>query len=108
MTTTVSSRSSGSFGYVSIVGMLVGILVFAYGLLLVSLSPLGGAWIAAVGLSTFLGALFATEWAGRRLGLSTSNRMTLSWAFTGIAVILLVSFLAINGMGFEENSASST
>lgn len=106
MTTTVTARSAGSFGYVPIAGMFVGTLVFAYGLLLVSVSPLGGAHIAAVGLSMFLGALFATEWSGQRLGLSTTDRRTLSWAFTGIAVVLLIVFVAINGTTFEENSVT--
>lgn len=108
MTTTVTSRADGSLGYIPIAGMLVGGLMFAYGLLLVSVSPLGAVWIATAGLSMFLGALFATELSGRRLGISTATRKTLSWAFIGIAAILLLSFLVINGMGFEANVASST
>ncbi len=41
MTTPVASRAGGSLGYIPIAGMLVGGLMFAYGLLLVSVSPLG-------------------------------------------------------------------
>lgn len=108
MTTTVTSRAGGSLGYIPIAGMLVGGLMFAYGLLLVSVSPLGAVWIGTAGLSMFLGALFATELSGRRLGISTATRKPLSWTFTGIAAILLLSFLVINGMGFEANVASST
>jgi hypothetical protein len=108
MATTVTSRAGGALGYIPIVGILMGALIFVYGLLLVSVSPLGAVWIATAGLAMFLGALFATELSGRRLGLSTATRKTLSWTFTGIAAILLLSFLVINGMGFEANVASST
>lgn len=105
MTTTINSRSGGSFGYASVAGMFVGLLVIAYGLLLAPESLLGGAHIAAIGLSLFLGALFATEWSGRRLDISATERRTLSWAFTGIAFLLVVAFLVINGATFEEGSA---
>jgi predicted Na+-dependent transporter len=101
VTTSTNNSSSASFGVVDILAMVLGVFVFGYGLLLVSASPLGGAWVAAIGLSLALAGLFATEWAGRRFGLSAADRRTLSLTFGAISVVLFASFVVVNYMGFE-------
>ncbi|RDI73024.1 hypothetical protein DWB78_05695 [Halopelagius longus] len=82
--------------------------MFGYGLLLVPGSALGGAWIAAIGLSLLLSALLATERVGGRLGLSAAGRRTASLAFAALAVVLLVAFVVVNyasvGPGVTETS----
>jgi|GEM_PF-1834953 len=107
-TTTSGSQSDRSFGYVSFAAVLVGAFVFGYGLLLVPASLLGGAWIAAIGLSVALAGVFNTAWAGRRFGLSEGDLRTLSLSFLGLAVVLSVAFVVINGLGPVEYGESST
>lgn len=112
VTTTTSSSSGKTFGYVDIAAVLIGLVVAGYGLLLVPLSALGGLWIAAIGLSLLLAGVFNTRWAGDRLGISTRNRRTLTVTFAALAVVLLVLFAVIGGFGVEgpmvsEGSSSS-
>ena len=76
--------------------------MFGYGLLLVPTSVLGGAHVAAIGLSLSLAGLFATEWAGDRFGLSAADRRRLSLAFGLLAAVLLVAFVVINVASFES------
>lgn len=101
MTTSTNNTSSAAFGVVDVLAMVLGLFVFGYGLLLVPASLLGGAWIAAIGLSLALAGLFATEWAGRRFGLSASDRRSLSLAFGLVSIVLFVSFVAINWVEFS-------
>ena len=81
--------------------MLVGAAILGYGLLLVPVSVLGGAWIAATGLSLGLSGLFATAWVGDRFGLSAATRRTLSLSFAVFAASLSVSFAAVTLASFE-------
>ena len=85
MTTDVSSTSEGSFGFVAVSTVLVGAAVLGYGLLLVPTSLLGGAWIAAIGLSVLLSGFCATGWAGDRFDLPDTDRRNLSLAFAALA-----------------------
>jgi hypothetical protein len=101
VTTSTNNSSGAPFGLVDILAMVLGVFVFGYGLLLVPASPLGGAWVAAIGLSLALAGLFATEWAGRRFGLSAADRRTLSLSFGAISLVLFASFVAVNNAGFE-------
>lgn len=111
-TTTTTTQSGRSFGYGAIAAVVVGALVFGYGLLLASVSPLGGLHVAAIGLSLVLAGTFSTPWAGRRLGVGDADRRTLTLAFTGLAAVLLVAFVVLNGFGGveagEESSAALT
>ena len=108
MSTTTTSASGGSFGVASVVAVLVGALVFGYGLLLVPASVLGGVWIAAVGLSVVFSGVFATPWAGERFGLSSADRRNLSLAFAVLAMVLLVAFAVVNGATFEFREVTDT
>jgi hypothetical protein len=96
-----------SVGVVAVLAVLVGAGVFGYGLLLVPLSVLGGAWIAAIGASLALSGLFATTWVGDRLGLSPSARRTLSLSFAVVALLLFASFVAVNYASVESFSESA-
>ncbi|WP_254544245.1 hypothetical protein [Halomarina pelagica] len=102
MTTSTTSASGGSFGVVTILAVLLGAAIVGYGLLLAPQSLIGGAWIAAVGLSLLLSGMFATEWAGDRFGLSAVDRRRLSLAFAGLAAFLLVAFVVVNFASFES------
>ena len=53
--------------------ILLGAAVFGYGLPLVPTSVLGGAHVAAIGLSLTLAGLFATGWVGDRFDLSPTD-----------------------------------
>lgn len=101
MTTTTSASSGGSFGIPSLLAVLLGGAILGYGLLVLPVSLLGGAWIAAIGLALLLSGLFATEWAGDRIGLSAADRRTLSLTFAIIALVLLVAFVVVNFASFE-------
>lgn len=105
-TTTTTTQSGRSVGYADLTAMLVGGAVFGYGLLLVSVSLLGGLWIAAVGLSLLLAGLFNTRYSGDRWGISAADRRTLTVTFTVLSAVLLVSFAVINGVGFEGGFAT--
>lgn len=107
MTTTHSSTSGGSFGIVALPTVLVGLMISGYGVLLLPLSGLGGAWIIAVGLSLLLAGLFASTWVRERMGLSAATGRRLSLAFATLAVLLLVAFVVVNGVTFEPGEASS-
>ena len=73
--------------------------------MLVQTSVLGGAHVAAIGLSLSLAGLFATDWAGGRLGLSAGARRRLSLAFALLAAVLLVAFAVVNVASFEAGEA---
>jgi hypothetical protein len=102
-TTTSSSRSARSFGYTTVAAVLVGLLVVGLGALLVPESVLGGAWIAAIGLSLALAGVFYAPWAGRQFGLSDADRRTLTLSFFALTVVLTVAFAVINGFGGVES-----
>ncbi|WP_114577559.1 hypothetical protein [Saliphagus sp. LR7] len=95
-------RTDRSFGYVSVAAVLLGAAVFGYGLLVTSVSVLGGGWIAAIGLALALSGAFDTAWAGRRLGLSAGDRRTLSLSCLAVAAVLAVAFVVVNGFGGVE------
>lgn len=101
MPTEDASTSGGSLDLRATLAMLLGALVLAYGLLVVLQSALGGGCIVAVGLSVLLSRLVTTEWAGERLGLSTSDQRRLSLAFAALGVLLALSFVVVNGATFE-------
>jgi hypothetical protein len=105
--TTTDAQSGRSFGYVSVAAVIVGGFVFGYGLLLVSTSLLGGVWIATIGLSLALAGVFDTAWAGRRFGLSEGDLQTLSLSCLGLAVVLSVAFVVINGFGVEYGETAN-
>jgi hypothetical protein len=109
MTTTTAATSGRLVGLVAVAAMLLGGLIFGYGLLVLPVSVLGGVHIAAIGLSLILSGLFATEWAGARFGLDAAQRTRLSLGFAVLAVLLLVAFVVINFASFEsfESSGSS-
>ncbi|MFD1515325.1 hypothetical protein [Halomarina rubra] len=101
MTTAETTTSGPSVGVLDVFAIVAGALVFAYGLLLVSASPLGGGWVAAIGLSLALAGLFATEWSGERFGISPATRRTLSVSFAALAAAMFVSFVVVNYTGFS-------
>lgn len=101
------STSGGSFGVVAALAMLVGAMVFGYGILLVPSSVLGGVWIAAIGLSLALSGLFATERAGDRFGLSAADRRALSLAFAALAAFLLAAYAIVNFASFESGETET-
>lgn len=111
--TTQSSTTGGSVDIVAVVGMGLGALVVVYGVLILSVSPLGGLHIAAIGLSLLLASLFTTEWAGNRWSLSPTTRNKLSWGFLTLTAVLTMAFVVINFVGFggpfvESGSASGS
>lgn len=89
-------------GYAAIAAVLVGASLFGYGLLVLSVSPLGGVWIATVGLSLGLAGVVNTVWAGRRFDLGAADRRALTLSLLGLAVALSVAFVVINGFGGVE------
>jgi hypothetical protein len=105
--TTTDAQSGRSFGYVSVAAVIVGAFVFGYGLLLVSMSLLGGVWIATIGLSLALAGVFDTAWAGGRLGRSESDLGGLSLSCLGLAVVLSVAFVVINEVGVEYGETAN-
>lgn len=86
--------------------LVVGAVIVAYGVLVAPASLLAGVWIGAVGLFAFLAGLVRTEWAGARLGLSTSARRTLSLAFLVVAAVLFAAFVVVNFASFEYGESS--
>lgn len=78
----------------------LGTFVLGYGLLLLPVSPLGGAWVAAGGLSLLLAGLFSTAWVQTRLGFSAATGRSLSLGFGVLAVVLLVSFVVLSYASF--------
>lgn len=103
-----SVTSRDVFGAVAVLAVIVGVLVFGYGLLLVPQSVLGGVWIAAIGLSLVLSGLFGTEQAGDRFDLSPVARRRLSLAFVVLAVVLLAASVVVNGATFEAEEIESS
>lgn len=89
-------------GYAAIAAVLGGAFLFGYGLLVLGVSPLGGVWIATVGLSVGLAGAVNTAWAGRRFDLGAADRRTLTLSSLGVAAALSVAFVAINGFGGVE------
>jgi uncharacterized membrane protein YiaA len=101
MTKNNTTTAGGSFSVVAILAIFVGLLLFGYGLLLVPVSVLGAGWVAAIGLSVLFAGVFATRWAGDRLGLSAADQHTLSVAFSVLAILLLGSYVVVNFASFE-------
>ena len=97
-----------SLGSVALLAVLTGVIVVGYGLLVLSVSVLGGAWIAAIGLSMLLAGAFAAEWAGDQSGLSAAERRRLSTALAAVAIVLLVAFVVVNGATFEGPSVEQS
>ena len=111
MTSNIPLTSGESNSLVAALSILIGILVVGYGLLVVSASPLGGGWIAAIGLALLPSGLFGTDAVGDRLGLAPNRRRRLSLGCAALAVVLAVAFVGINGATFEAEeleSAAST
>lgn len=107
MTASDIASESGSIGFVAVLSAFVGVVVLGYGVLLVPTSVLGGAWLAAVGLSSLLAGLFSTGWAGDRFGLSAADRRKLSLAFGLLAAFLLVAFVVVNFASFEPGGVET-
>ncbi|QRV14631.1 hypothetical protein JMJ58_17100 [Haloterrigena salifodinae] len=111
MTSNILHTSGESNSLVAALSILIGILVVGYGLLVTSASPLGGAWIVAIGIALLLSGLFATDAVGDRLGLAPNRRRQLSLGCSGLAALLAVAFVVINGATFEteelEGAASA-
>ncbi|WP_197427872.1 hypothetical protein [Halogeometricum sp. CBA1124] len=107
MNSSAVSSVERSVGVFAVATVLVGVGVFGYGLLLVPLSLLGGAWIAAIGAALALSGLFATAWVGDRLELSSSARRTLSLSFAVVAFLLFASFVAVNYASVESFAESA-
>lgn len=101
------SPSDGSFGLVSAVSVLFGLVIFGYGLLLLPTSALGGAWIAAIGVSLLLSEVVVTDWAGEQFDLSTATQRRLSIGFGLLAAVLVITFVLGNFSTFEvaENAS---
>lgn len=108
MTSNVPSTFGDSVDTVAVLSALLGALVFGYGLLVLSVSVLGGGWIAAIGLVLLLSGAVRLETVGDRLGLSPDRRRGLSLAFAGLAVVLAVAFVAVNGATFEAGEIESS
>lgn len=104
--TATSTASNRSAGVVAGAAVVLGLLAVAYGLLVLTVSVLGGLWITAIGLALALSGAFAVEWTGDRLGLAPATRRRLALSFAGLSVLLLVAFLAVNGATFQPGSAS--
>lgn len=102
MTSNIPYSSGESVGIAAVLSVLLGAVIVGYGLLLVPASALGGGWIAAIGLALILSGAVATEAVGNRLGLPPGRRRRLSLAFAGVAVMLAVAFVVINGATFES------
>lgn len=102
MTSNVPYASGEPVGIAAVLSVLLGAVIFGYGLLLVPVSTLGGGWIAAIGLAAILSGAVATEAVGNRLGLPPNRRRRLSLAFAALAVVLAVAFVAVNGATFES------
>ena len=83
----------------------VGAVLTGYGLLTLSTSLLGGAWLAVSGLCLLISGVFATAWAGERSGLSAERRRAVSVAFGLLGAALLVLFVVVNGATFESGSS---
>ncbi|WP_309138794.1 hypothetical protein [Haloterrigena gelatinilytica] len=107
MTSNIPHTSGNSNSLVAALSILIGILVVGYGLLVASASPLGGAWIAAIGTALLLSGLFATDAVGDRLGLAPNRRRRLSLGCAGLAALLAVAFVVINGATFEAEELES-
>lgn len=104
-TTAVDTRRQ--VGVAAVVTAAFGSLVLGYGLFLIPLSPLGGLWIAAIGLSFVLAAAFASPWIVTQLGVSADLAGRLSLGFALVAALLAVAFVLVNGIVVEAGSASN-
>mgnify|MGYP006299755667 CR=1 FL=1 len=105
VTTAASSTSRGSVGVVALLTVLVELLIPGYGVLLLPLSGLGGAWIVAIELSLLFAGLFVSEWVRDRMGRPAAAGRRLSLAFATLAVLLLVASV-VDGMTFQPGEAS--
>jgi len=102
---TQSSTSGRSFGVIAVVGIGLGGLIMLYGVLLLSVSLLGGVHVAAIGLTLLLASLFTTEWAGDRWDLSPPARNRLSWGLLVLMALLIVAFVVINFASFDGSGS---
>jgi hypothetical protein len=93
---------------VAVAATLLGVAVVGYGLLLVQQSTLGGAHVAAIGLSLALSGLFATGWARRRFDLSETTRRRLVVGLAVLSAALLVLFVVVNFAFFEGGEFESS
>ncbi|MFB6198825.1 MAG: hypothetical protein ABEI52_11245 [Halobacteriaceae archaeon] len=100
-----TSSFEDSFGLTSLVSMVLGSIICAYGLLLLPLSVADGGWIIAIGLSMFLAGFCATNWATDRWNLSRKTQFRLSIGFSALALLLLVAFVVVNGVTFGGSEA---
>ena len=107
MNSTVNTLTRGAGDLAVILAAGLGLLFVGYGALVLPGSLLGGAWLAAIGVSFVLAAVLTTGWSGERLGLSAARRRSLSLAFAGLALVLLAAFVAINYVSFESGFVES-
>ena len=78
--------------------MGLGALIAAYGLLVLTVSLLGGIHIASIGLALLLAGVFTTDWARTRWDLSPTTQNRLAWSFLAVCAVLSVAFLVINSV----------
>lgn len=107
MATSESTWVDVGLTVVAAFAMFFGAAIFAYGLLFVPTSVLGGLHVAAIGASLFLAGLFATTWAGARFDLDPVERRRLSLAFAVLALLLGLAFLVLSYATFTEFSVES-
>lgn len=101
MSATPPPDTEGSFRVLPALLMLVGAAVVALGVLLLPESGLGGAHIAAIGVSLFLSGAVSTRWAATRFDLSPAEQRRWSLAFATLAGLLVVLLVVLNWATFE-------
>lgn len=80
----------------ALISMLVGTVVYGYGLLVVTSSVVGGVHVAAIGASLFLAGLFSTTWTANRFDITPRSRRRLSLLFAALAFVLAAALLALS------------
>ncbi|MFB6072728.1 MAG: hypothetical protein ABEJ88_07155, partial [Halobacterium sp.] len=107
VTDSPSSAPGSGFGVLPAVAVVLGAFVVGYALLLVQSSVLAAVHAAAIGAALALSGGFASAWAGRRFGLTQSERRKLSALCFALAAMLTVSYVALNYATFEAGSSES-
>jgi hypothetical protein len=104
VSTTTSDAVDG--GVLAAVAVLFGASVVVYGLLIAGSSPLGGVWVAAVGVSLTLSGAVVTPSLADRLGVPVGARRRLAVGFAALALALFVAFVAVNFASFEAGAGA--
>lgn len=101
MATDLDSESESRFRVLPGFAMIVGAVLVGIGLMFLPASLLGGAHIAAIGVSVFLAGLVSTRWAATRWNMSPADQRRWSFAFVVLAAVLMILFVIINYASFE-------